>query len=395
MRRSNGFGILAVLFFALIALPASAQKDRKDLEAQRKALEQQIKSTTEILNRTQKDKTRSLNQLKTLQAQIRQRQELLNGINDELVQLDRESERQEKQRREAESAIRQWDGRLKHALRTAYVRSQLHPDWVYVLSAESLGAGIARWVYLRQYKEYVRRQWTALQRQKEKHQAILLEILENKKSKEEVFESEQRNKSVIEQEQKTKEELVRNLGKEEKKLKSQLAATEEKKRKLDAEIARLISEESKKMTSSGLVAAPETKALNEQFSANQGKLPWPVGKGVITDKFGEHPHPVLKGIMIQNNGIDIQAEAKAPVKSLFEGTVASVQRIPGYDYMIMVRHGVYFSVYSKVASAQVKKGDRVTTGQVIGYLGDEEPELHLEIWKDKTKLNPEKWIAKR
>ena len=90
-----------------------------------------------------------------------------------------------------------------------------------------------------------------------------------------------------------------------------------------------------------------------------------------------------------------RAEAKASVKSLFDGTVASVQRIPGYDYMIMVRHGVYFSVYSRLATASVKKGDKVTTGQVIGTLGTEEPELHLEIWKDKTKLNQEKWISRR
>ena len=107
-----------------------------------------------------------------------------------------------------------------------------------------------------------------------------------------------------------------------------------------------------------------------------------------------HPHPVLKGITVQNNGIDIQSEAGSAVKSLFNGTVASVTKIPGYDYMVMVRHGMYFTVYSKLASTSVKKGDEVTTGQVLGHLGSEEPELHLEIWQDKTKLNPESWIKK-
>ena len=174
-----------------------------------------------------------------------------------------------------------------------------------------------------------------------------------------------------------------------------MAASQEKKKKLDDEITRLISAEGKKMTSSGLSTAPETKALNEQFSANKGKLPWPVSKGLITDRFGEHPHPVLKGIKVQNNGIDIKAEEKAAVKSLFSGTVASVTKIPGYDYMVMVRHGLYFTVYSKLISASVKKGDTVTTGQLLGYLGSEEPELHLEIWQDKTKLNPESWLARK
>jgi septal ring factor EnvC (AmiA/AmiB activator) len=63
--------------------------------------------------------------------------------------------------------------------------------------------------------------------------------------------------------------------------------------------------------------------------------------------------------------------------------------------MVMVRHGLYFTVYSKLISSSVKKGDTVTTGQLLGYLGSEEPELHLEIWQDKTKLNPESWLARK
>jgi septal ring factor EnvC (AmiA/AmiB activator) len=234
-----------------------------------------------------------------------------------------------------------------------------------------------------------------LARKKEKHQALIQQLEENKKAKTILFQAEEKNKKEILAEQKSQQALVNDLGKEEKKLKTQLAATQEKKKKLDDEISRLIREETKKVTTSGLSAAPETKALNDQFSANKGKLPWPVSKGLITDRFGAHPHPVLKGITIQNNGIDIKAEEKAAVKSLFSGTVASVTKIPGYDYMVMVRHGLYFTVYSKIISVNVKKGDTVTTGQLLGYLGTEDPELHLEIWQDKTKLNPETWLARK
>ena len=177
-----------------------------------------------------------------------------------------------------------------------------------------------------------------------------MELEENKKVKKILFTEEEQHKKEIQDEQKSQQALVNDLGKKEKKLKSDLADTTAKKKKLDDEISRLIREEGKKMTSSGLSAAPETKALNEQFAVNKGKLPWPVSKGLITDRFGEHAHPVLKGIVVQNNGIDIQAEAKAAIKSLFNGTVASVTKIPGYDYMVMVRHGLYFTVYSKLVS---------------------------------------------
>lgn len=390
----SGRGVLT-LGFLFISLLCMGQKDRSELESQRKALESQIKSTTDILAKTQKSKTKTVNQLKALNAQIRQRQELLESINQELKQVDQEAAQQEKSKEEAALAIRQLESRLDHALRAAYIRSQLEPSWIYLLSAQSIGQALSRWVYLRQYKSYISSQMKTLALKKQKHQELIMQLEENKTAKKILFNSEEEHKKEILAEQKSQQALVNNLGKEEKKLKSQLASTQEKKKKLDDEISRLISAEAKKMTSSGLSTAPETKALNDQFSANKGRLPWPVSKGLITDRFGTHPHPVLKGIVVQNNGIDIQAEEKASVKSLFAGTVASVTKIPGYDYMVMVRHGLYFTVYSKIASASVKKGDTVTTGQVLGYLGSEEPELHLEIWQDKTKLNPETWLAKK
>ena len=396
MKKYNVSGkLFLTLGFIFISLVCSAQKDRKDLEAQRKALESQIKSTSDILQKTQKNKTKSLEQLKALNAQIRQRQELLESINTELKQVDREAALQEKNKTEAEKSINQLDSRLSNALRTAYIRSQLEPAWIYLLSAQSISQALTRWVYLRQYKSFIQTQMNLLSEKREKHKALIEQLEENKKVKTILFTEEEQHKKEIQDEQKSQQALVNDLGKKEKKLKSDLSATQAKKKKLDDEISRLIREEGKKMTSSGLSAAPETKALNEKFAVNKGKLPWPVSKGLITDRFGEHPHPVLKGIVVQNNGIDIQAEPKAAVKSLFNGTVASVTKIPGYDYMVMVRHGMYFTVYSKIASVSVKKGDAVTTGQLLGYLGTEEPALHLEIWQDKTKLNPESWLAKK
>lgn len=396
MKKCNVLGktffIISLLF---ISLALDAQSSRKDLESQRKALENQIKTTSETLKKTQKSKTKSLSQLQALNAQMQQRQQLLSAINRELDRVKEEAAIQEKNTKETAEAIDVLETRLTHALRTTYIRSQLQPDWIYLLSSQSIGQALTRWVYLRQYKTFVSQQIHALAEKKQLHQKLLVELEQNKKEKTLLYNEEEQHKREILKEKKEQEALLQKIGTEEKKLKKELASKEAKKKKLDEEIARLIKAETAKVTSSGLSTAPETKALNEQFAANKGKLPWPVSKGKISGKFGDHPHPLLKGIMVQNNGIDIESESKAAVKSLFNGTVASVTRIPGYDYMVMVRHGLYFTVYSKIANPSVKKGDKITTGQVLGHLGSEEPELHLEIWKDKTKLNPESWIARK
>ncbi len=383
---------LGMLFLTLFCF---GQKERTDLEAERKALEQQIKNTTSILQTTQKNKSRTVNELNALNAQIRQRQNLLESINQELKLIAKDESIQEKKIEEAAASIVQLESRLAQALQSAYVRSQLQPEWINLLSAPSLSQALSRWVYMRQYKSYMTRQVEILSDQKNHYEEMVENLVKSRKSKTVLFQDEQKNKAEIQNQQKAQQSLVNELGKEEKKLKSQLTATQEKKKKLDAEIARLIREEAEKMNSSGLSSSPETKALNAQFANNKGKLPWPVSKGLIADQFGEHPHPVLKGIKVQNNGIDILSEENAGVKSLFTGTVASVTKIPGYDYMVMVRHGLYFSVYSKLTKAIVQKGDQVTTGQLLGYLGSEEPKLHLEIWQDKTKLNPSLWLAKK
>ncbi|MEP6646734.1 MAG: peptidoglycan DD-metalloendopeptidase family protein [Saprospiraceae bacterium] len=385
----------AMIAFLLMTFISFGQKNREDLEAQRKALESQIKSTSDILEKTQKNKTKSLSQLKALNVQISERQELLFSINKELDRLKKDAAVQEQNKNVAANSITLYEERLNHALRMSYVRSQLQPDWIFLLSAQSISQALTRWVYLKQYKNFIAQQLKELAAKKEKHQELITIIEENKKEKTQLFNEEEQQRKQVQAEQKTQEALVGQLGREEKKLKNQLAGTLAKKKKLDDEIARLISEEGKKMNTSGLAKAPETKALSDKFASNQGKLPWPVGKGMITARFGNHPHPVLKGIMVQNNGIDIEAESGAGVKSLFNGTVASVTRIPGYDYMVMVRHGLYFTVYSKIVDVSVKKGDNVTTGQLLGYLAKEDPELHLEIWQDKNKLDPEIWIAKK
>ena len=395
MKSSNVIKCL-LLFTLLFSLFTSAfsQKDKKDLESQRKALEAQIKSTSEILEKTQKNKNKSLSQLKALQAQIKQREELLSTINAEIRAVDQQTSVQVKIKAEAEHDIKDYETRLSYALRTAFIRSQLQPDWIYLLSSTSLSQLMIRWVYLRQYKNYVTRQLTALAEKREQHKQLIEELKENKEEKTELLIAEQKHKNQIQSEQKSKEAAVKDLSKQEKKLKNQLADTQAKKKKLDDEIARLIRDEGNKMTTTGLKEAPATKALNTQFASNKGKLPWPVSKGLITDRFGTHPHPLLKGITVQNNGIDIQAEPGGAVKSLFNGTVASVTKIPGYDFMVMVRHGMYFTVYSKLTNVSVKKGDEVTTGQMLGHLSSDEPELHLEIWQDKNKLDPEAWIKK-
>jgi septal ring factor EnvC (AmiA/AmiB activator) len=149
---------------------------------------------------------------------------------------------------------------------------------------------------------------------------------------------------------------------------------------------------------SSLSYTPEAAKLSADFKSNQGKLPWPVEKGIITRGFGQQQHPVLKSVIINNNGVDIKTEKAAKARSIFEGSVVSVITVPGMQKAVMIRHGEFFSVYSNLDEVFVKAGDKVTTKQELGIIHtneeEDKTEVHFELWRGTEKMNPTGWISK-
>ena len=131
---------------------------------------------------------------------------------------------------------------------------------------------------------------------------------------------------------------------------------------------------------------------------NIGKLDWPVKSGFISNKFGEHPHPVIKSIKVKNDGIDIQTSNSSKVHAIYTGKVSTIAFIPGMNNVIIINHGEYFTLYAKLKNLKVDKGDVITQGQIIADLvtnKDGITQLQFQVWKNNIKLDPEKWIMKK
>jgi len=138
--------------------------------------------------------------------------------------------------------------------------------------------------------------------------------------------------------------------------------------------------------------------LTEGFESKIGKLEWPVRSGFISNKFGEHPHPVIKNIKVKNDGIDIQTNKSSKVYSVFSGKVSTVAFIPGMNNVVIINHGEYYTLYAKLKNLNVLKGDNISSGDLIAELvtnADGITELQFQVWKNNIKLNPEKWIMKK
>jgi septal ring factor EnvC (AmiA/AmiB activator) len=142
--------------------------------------------------------------------------------------------------------------------------------------------------------------------------------------------------------------------------------------------------------------ADEAK-LAVSFAALRGRMPFPVPSGFISDHFGVHKHPILKGVMINNNGIDIQTSAGSAVHTVYDGIVQSVVNIPGINTVVAIQHGDYFTVYSKLDNVSVSTGQRVRTGQRIGTVASDEDgtaEINFQVWKNTVRQNPESWLKR-
>lgn len=139
--------------------------------------------------------------------------------------------------------------------------------------------------------------------------------------------------------------------------------------------------------------------MDGNFESNKGKLPVPVtGSYRIVKQFGRHKHPVLEYVTIDSPGIEIEAAANAAARSVFAGTVTNIYKVDNeYNYVVLVKHGSYTTVYAGLKTLNVKKGDSVKAGQSLGSLFPDVNDtshavLHFQVRKGTTKLDPQAWI---
>ena len=100
--------------------------------------------------------------------------------------------------------------------------------------------------------------------------------------------------------------------------------------------------------------------------------------------------------MVENQGVDIQTQKDAEVKSVFEGKVATTAFVPGMNSVVIIQHGDYYTLYAKLKTVNVKKGQIVRADQSVGSVftdGAGISELQFQVWKNSTKLDPEKWLV--
>jgi len=305
----------------LLALSSPAQS-RKELEKKRDQLDKQIKATSALLAAGEREQKATQRQLELLQAQIRQRQELISTMNSEVFRVDKEINETEDLIGSLEADLAKLKEEYARMLQYAYMNRDSYDRLSYIFAAESFTQAFQRSRYLDQLAEQ-RRQQANLISATQESLGRKAEDLKNRRNEKVTLLSEQVNeKKKLTTDKSSQEGTLNSLRKEEDKLRATLRKQQSKRENLAAEIRRAIEAEVRKSskpakagTSGGasekgsgkmeLSLTPEARELGSDFEKNKGRLPWPVAKGTITEGYGEHDHPVLKGVKTYNNGIKI------------------------------------------------------------------------------------------
>lgn len=401
-------GFIFLVMLSLLALPPQATgQSRKELEDKRLKLIEDIDRTNKKLQETQKTKAAALGRYMALKSQVAKRQQLVATMRQEIVQADSAIVSSEALSTALSDDLERLRREYAQTLRAAY-RVKLQQSWVaFLFSADNFNHVFRRRQYMRQYDRHRRRQ-AALIAETQQALAAKVEQLERYKVEQQrLLAATQQQGELLRTEMQDKDRVLQSLKADENQLVKELERREKERERFSAAIEAVIREEMaqkrREARTSTAITSPATrnnaappagsKADNSAFAQRRGNLSWPVSDGRISRPFGPQPHPTLRDVTVPNNGVDIHAGAGADVKAVYEGKVVGVQFVPGYQNMVILQHGAYYTVYSNIASLLVNRDDQVSAGQVIGRLGQED--LHFEVWREKQRLNPAQWLGKR
>lgn len=391
--------LFSILLAIVLTVPLFGQKQTsmKSLEKERARLEKEIAILNRQINETSSKREAALTSLSLVRSKISAREKLIAGCDKTLKVLDDSIGTCRAQMELLQARHDTLSAYYARLVRGTYKNRDSRMWYMYVLASESIGQGLRRFGYLRTLATEMSSQATriretsaALQVEKERLEALRAQEAAVRRQ----IVSE---KKKLQAEETESNRLVQKLGKDRKKYEQQLREKNRQKEALNKKIADLIRQQSqKKSGGSGkktTSTAIDTKLSNE-FASNKGRLPWPV-EGAIVERFGKHKHPVYQNVELpQNNGVTLAVKKGTQAKAVFNGTVTQIVVLPGYNQCVLVNHGAYFTLYSKLGTVAVKSGDKVKTGQVIGTvdtIGGEDL-FHFELWNGTTPQNPESWL---
>tara|TARA_B110000037_G_scaffold166256_1_gene188043 strand:- start:15 stop:1235 length:1221 start_codon:yes stop_codon:yes gene_type:complete len=401
----NRFKFFSVYFFVLLFINLGfSQKNKKEqLELKRTQIKKEIKFINELLFSNKKKKKAVYSDIENLSFKIQRKEELVKLTNQQINLLDGEIKQNIQKEKALESDLLEVKKAYQDMILKSYKTKSGKSRLMFLLSSESFFQAYKRVQYIKQFTLFRKNQAMKISSLVSEIVEVNKELKSQKINKEDLLLNNRLVQKSLENEKKESNTIADDLRKKEKKYINQIAQKQKTSLEIDKEIERLIREaiaksNKEKNKSTNFSLTPEALELSKNFTLNKGKLPWPVIRGVVIQKFGTQPHPVVKTAKIKSNGIIIATVDKEKVRTVFDGTILSVLQFKGGNPTILVQHGKYITAYKNLSKVYVKKGDKVFSGQNIGEVFTNnlngKSTIQFSVFQNTTPVNPLLWIIK-
>ena len=421
------FILLTAVFVLLCGTVSAQSKSSSQLKKDKQKIEQEIANTQSLLKKTEKNQKASLQQIAVLRQQISNREKLITALNDEILQMEEQQALNQELIQNLQKKLEYMKADYAQVVYMAYRNRRLMDKVTFILAADDFSQMFRRMRFYTVFSQNVRVQSEKIAKTQEELKQKNEEIIALKEAKLNLLSGKETEIKQLESDRRQKTKNAEQLKKQSQQLAAELKKKQAQRKSIETAIKNAIAAEvaaanakraaaSSKGKASGGAAkpssgqttnpratatvslTPEEKTLNTSFINNKGRLPWPVAKGAKVSDFGHYPHPDVPSVMVENHGIDIMVDAGSTARAVFEGEVTGVLDIMGTK-VVMIRHGEYITVYQNLSSVSVKKGAKVSTKQSIGTIAKSPTsntyELHFEVWRNTSNLNPNEWLARR
>lgn len=388
---------------AYLGIFSSQAQSKKELEDQKRQIEREIAMINQLLEENEQTEAVNLNQLVIIRNRIEKREQLINSIKEEINLINGQIRKQEREIKKIEEQIEILKEGYARLVVYAYKNKNSYQRIMFLFASEDFNQAYMRLKYFQLLTEHRRLQAEKIEQTRRELESNVAQLRRQKIQQQALLADERKEIDILNREKEQQTQKIAELRENEEQLKKQLQQQEKTANELQDAIQKIIEEERRKAqqarnkTGEEFGLTPEEQQLSDDFAENKGSLPWPTERGLITSFFGEHPHPVLPGIKITNNGIDISTTQGSDAKSIFDGTITRITSIAGFNSVVIIRHGDYRSVYANLSEVYVSTGDTVKTGQAIGQIATDQYSsktfIHLEIWYQTNKLDPVTWIS--
>ena len=376
---------------------------QKALETQKKRLQQEIKQINTLLfNNNRKEKT-VVSQVEDLDLKISVRNQLVKVNNQQANLLTRQINVNQRDISQLRAELESLKQDYADMVRKSYKSKSSQNRLMFLFSSADFLQAYKRIQYMKQYANFRKKQGEEIAQKTQTIQELNKTLLDQKRQKEALAAENRKIQETLVGERKAQQRLIRSLKNKSRSLSSEIRQKQRKAAAIDREIERLIKEaiaasnKAAGKTSKNVFAlTPEAKLLAKNFIANKGKLPWPVEKGIVIQRFGTQPHPVVKTTTIKSNGVTIATSPKSIARAVFEGEVMTVLSFKGSNPTVLIKHGNYITTYKNIAKVYVKKGDKVKAKQPIGEIFTNpqtgKTTLQFSVFNGLIPQNPKQWV---